>query len=55
MPSVLTKREEWETWKEDIEDSMGNMESGLKGVARMVANATEETDQVWFAYVVLDG
>ena len=55
MPSVLTKREEWEKSKKYIEDYMENMEPGLKGVSGMVAKATEEPDQVWFVDAVLDG
>ena len=54
MPSILTKREEWEIWKEYVEYFMENIEPGLKLTAKAVAKSVDETDQVWFADMALE-
>ena len=55
MPGVMTKREAWKKWKEDVEDFMENMEPGLRMTARTIAKAIEETDKVWFGDMALTG
>ena len=42
MPNVLTKRDEWKRWGEDVEDFMGNIKPGLKLTARTVAEPVDE-------------
>ena len=54
IPGVLSKREEWNKWKDEVGDYIESPEPGLNAVPRQVAKAKEETNEEWFTTKVVN-
>ena len=47
LPSVMTKEEEWRSWKSDMEDYCEEGWKGMKGIMEEVRKAEDEVNDDW--------
>lgn len=55
VPETFSKKEEWKKWRTDVENYIETIDSGMKAVAKTVANEKEEIEETWFDELLLEG